>query len=454
MLRILNTLTGQKEEFIPHNAPNVLMYICGVTPYSDSHVGHGMSYVVFDVMKRYMKYKGYSVKHIQNFTDIDDKIIARAAENESTSVELSQKFIEAYFSDMDLLGIEKAEYYPLATQEIPKIIEMIEGLIEKGFAYQSDGDVYYRVNSFKSYGKLSHRTLDGMMAGARVAISESKENPLDFTLWKKSKPGEPYWESPWGIGRPGWHIECSAMSLEYLGESLDIHGGGADLLFPHHENEIAQSEAFTGSEPFSKYWVHHGLLRLGDEKMSKSIGNLVTIRDAVSQFGKDPFRIFVLTSHYRNPLTWSEEILEGAVKACARLSRIVNTVTMGDKQVLDPATYREQFEIAMDDDFNTPQALAILFDLARDINRSAKKGEDVQKLRDLVTELSQLLGLDLEQKNSQGDQTDSFIELLITLRTQFRDEKNFGMSDFIRDELEKLGVSIEDSNDGTEWDFS
>ena len=455
MLKILNSLTGDKEQFVPITKDEVLMYVCGITPYSDSHVGHGMSYVIFDVIKRYLKYKGYQVRHIQNFTDIDDKIIQRANENGTDPSDLSKNFMDAYFEDMNLLGVTNANEYPLATEEISGIIQMIEGLIEKEFAYESNGDVYFRVDAFEGYGKLSNRSLDGMIAGSRIAVSESKENPLDFTLWKGSKPGEPSWTSPWGAGRPGWHIECSAMSLSYLGKSLDIHGGGADLLFPHHENEIAQSEAFTGEEPFSKYWIHHGLLQLGSEKMSKSVGNLVTIKDAVSKYGRDGFRIFVLSSHYRNPLTWSEDALFAARTAGARLERTVNTVSdvEGSKESFDFSGYQERFINAMDDDFNTPQALAVLFDLSRDLNRAAQNGQDVQKARELVKDLGELLGLDLSFENSSTKQVDPFVELLIESRKKLRDQDNYELADFIREGLENLGINIEDSKNETKWNF-
>ena len=455
MLKILNSLTGEKEEFVPINKNEVLMYVCGITPYSDSHVGHGMSYVIFDVMKRYLTHKGYQVRHIQNFTDVDDKIIQRANENQTNSSDLSKNFIDAYFEDMALLGVKDANEYPLATEEISGIIEMIEGLIEKGFAYESQGDVYFRVDSFADYGKLSNRSLDGMIAGSRIAVSEAKENPLDFTLWKSSKPEEPSWSSPWGAGRPGWHIECSAMSLSYLGKSLDIHGGGADLLFPHHENEIAQSEAFTGEKPFSKYWIHHGLLQLGSEKMSKSIGNLVTIKDAVSTYGRDAFRIFVLGSHYRNPLTWSEEALLAARTAAARLERAVNGVSNSENpaNTFEDGTYRDRFTEAMDDDFNTPQALAVLFDLSRDLNRADQNGKDVRKARELVRYLADILGLELSSDKTLDAEIEPFIELLLDSRNRLRAQNNYELADFIRDSLENLGVSIEDSKTGTKWNF-
>src|SRR4030043_1590508 len=299
-MKIYNTLSGRKEEFTPQG--NVVrMYVCGVTPYAPSHLGHAMSYIVFDTIRRYLEFRGYNIKYVQNFTDIDDKIIARANEKDISARDLAQRFIDMYFADIDALNIKRADIYPRATEEIPKIIEIIEGLVKRGHAYQAGGDVYFRVNSDRDYGKLSHRTLDGMMAGARIEIGEAKEYPLDFTLWKATKPGEPQWQSPWGQGRPGWHIECSAMALKYLGETLDIHGGGQDLIFPHHENEIAQSEGFTGVKPFVRYWLHNGLMQLGEQKMSKSTDKLIGIRETLSKYSADSVRLWVLSSHYRSP---------------------------------------------------------------------------------------------------------------------------------------------------------
>lgn len=452
-LRILNTLSGQKEEFVPQDSSQVRMYVCGITPYADSHIGHGMSYVVFDVIRRYLEHRGYGVRHIQNFTDIDDKIIERAQTLGITPEELAGGFIQSYFEDMDLLGVERAHEYPRATGEVPAIVKMVEGLVEKGYAYASDGDVYYRVGTFEGYGKLSHRTLDGMMAGARIAVIESKESPLDFTLWKGAKPGEPAWDSPWGPGRPGWHIECSAMSLGYLGESIDIHGGGADLVFPHHENEIAQSEAFTGVAPFARYWVHNGLLQVSEEKMSKSLGNLVTIREVVARYGADAFRTFVLMSHYRSPLMWSEEGLAASGRAVERLIRAAHGDAVGTGTALEVEPYRERFTAAMDDDFNTPQALAALFDLARDINRAAEEARDVASARVLLQELSGVLGFTLQRGSMAGQDVAPFIELLIETRAALRTERQFAMADRIRDQLTALGVTLEDTPRGSEWQF-
>ena len=455
MLRLTSTLSGEKSEFAPHNPPNVLMYVCGITPYSDSHVGHGMSYVIFDVVRRYLAHRDYTVKVVQNFTDVDDKIIARSQESGITPEELAGRYMNLFREDMELLNVLSADEYPLATAEVPSMLRMIEGLIERGYAYASDGDVYFRVGAFETYGKLSHRTLDGMLAGARIAPNESKESPLDFTLWKGAKPGEPAWDSPWGPGRPGWHIECSAMSLTYLGERIDIHGGGADLIFPHHENEIAQTEAFTGSAPFAQYWLHNGLLQLGEEKMSKSLGNLVSIRDVVARHGADAFRLFVMTSHYRMPLTWTEESVAASARAADRLARAAWTEGSGSGQGPDTNAYQQRFFDAMDDDLNTPQALATLFDLARDINRAAGADGDVSEASALLRELGGILGLRLEQVGIADGASDAtpYIELLIETRAALRAEKQFTIADRLRDSLSELGVALEDTPRGTEWRY-
>ncbi len=451
MLRLTSTMTGVKTDFTPHDPPNVLMYVCGVTPYSDSHVGHGMSYVIFDVVRRYLTHTGYTVRAVQNFTDIDDKIIARSQETGEAASDLAGRYMDLFQEDMRLLNVLPADAYPLATAEVPSMVQMIEGLIDRGHAYAADGDVYFRVGSFTDYGKLSHRTLDGLMAGARIAPNESKESPLDFTLWKGAKEGEPSWDSPWGPGRPGWHIECSAMSLRYLNERIDIHGGGADLIFPHHENEIAQTEAFTQAEPFAQYWLHNGLLQMGAEKMSKSLGNLVSIRDVIERHGADAFRVFVLTSHYRMPLTWTDEGMAASARAAERLSRAAwATGGTGDSPNVD--VFRERFHEAMDDDLNTPQALAALFDMAREINRLAGEGANVSEACALLRELGGVLGLRLEQAESGGTgDIAPFVQLLVDTRAALRVEKQFALADDLRDRLAGLGVVLEDTPRGTEW---
>src|SRR5512136_3106098 len=368
-MKVYSTLSARKEDFVPYGdgGGSVKMYVCGVNPYADAHIGHGMSYVVFDVVRRYLEFRGYKVRHVENVTDVEDNIIATANRLGITVKELTEKYTARYLEDMDALNILRAHVYPRATQEIAKIIEVVSGLIDKGYAYASGGDVYFRVTRMPDYGKLSHRTLDMMMAGARIEPGAGKEHPMDFVLWKAAKPGEPSWDSPWGQGRPGWHIECTAMSMRYLGEQIDIHGGGADLIFPHHENEIAQSECFSGKNPFVKYWMHNGLLQLGAEKMSKSLGNLVTIREALDKYSADGIRIFILSSHYRNPLTYSEEALEAAERGAGRLRQITKIAAVSGKKPadIDVTGFRQRFTEAMDDDFNTPQALSLLFDLAR-----------------------------------------------------------------------------------------
>src|SRR3990172_1784076 len=342
-MKVFNTLSGQKEEFVPQDEetnglvcgippyPEVKMYVCGVTPYADSHIGHAMSYIFFDIVRRYLEFRGYKVKHIENVTDIDDKTIATASRHNMSVKELTEKYTNRYLEDMDALNILRAHLYPRATDEIPKIIEVVQRLIDKGFAYPSKGDVYFRVTKDPDYGKLSNRTLESMVAGIRIEPGEGKEHPMDFVLLKTSKPGEPSWPSPWGPGRPGWHIECSAMNLQYLGPQTDIHGGGEDVIFPHHENEIAQSESFTGKKPFVRYWMHNGLLRLGEEKMSKSLGNLITIREALKKYSADAIRIFVLSSYYRSPITFTEEAMEAAEKGADRLRQVAQGESKGKK---------------------------------------------------------------------------------------------------------------------------
>ena len=450
-MKIYNTLSGQKEEFVPNGDP-VTMYVCGVTPYDESHLGHAMFAVVFDTVRRYLVFRGYKVKYVRNITDIEDKIIDRSNKLGITARELAEKFANKFFEDMAALNVEKPDVTPYATEEIPKMLEVIQGLIEKGHAYEAKGSVYFRVQSMPDYGKLSHRTLDSMMSGARVEPEEEKEHPMDFALWKAAKPGEPSWDSPWGKGRPGWHIECSSMSLQYLGEQIDIHGGGQDLIFPHHENEIAQSESFTGKKPFVKYWMHNGLMQLGTEKMSKSLGNLITIRQVLEKHSADAVRVFLLSSHYRSPLTYSEEILEGAERGADRLRQVASIAGSGKEPgVVDVETYRNRFVEAMDDDFNAPQALSALFDLARDINRDRDAGRDINVAKKGFTELASVLGLTLETRSSGLTNVAPFIELLIITRKNLRQAKQFQLADEIRTKLVELGITLEDTPQGTVW---
>ncbi len=448
-MKLYNTLTGRKEDFAPAGE-TVKMYVCGVTPYDRSHLGHAMSYVIFDVLRRYLEYCGHQVRHVQNYTDIDDRIIARANHLNISPQELADGLIRDFAAEMKALNVLPAHVFPRATEEIPAMIEMISTLIDKGYAYVADGDVYFRVAAKKDYGKLSKRSPDSLQAGARVEPSEGKEHPSDFALWKAAKPDEPAWPSPWGPGRPGWHIECSAMSLKYLGETLDIHGGGVDLVFPHHENEIAQSEAYTGQEPFARYWLHNGWLYLGEEKMSKSLGNIIPIADALAKYGADACRLFVLNSHYRSPLTYSEEALDAGKRAAERLRLAARLPAAGKGQPLDADPFRARFAEAMEDDLNTAQAVAALFDLAREINRCRDEGRPVDDAQRALRELAGVLGLTLTEEEA-GLAARPFIDLLVELRDELRVAKLFPLSDRIRSRLAEMGIALEDTPEGTRW---
>jgi cysteinyl-tRNA synthetase len=465
-MKIYNPISGQKEEFVP-GGDAVKMYVCGVTPYDSCHIGHAMSYIIFDVVRRHLEFRGYKVKHVQNFTDIDDKIIARANALGMPVRELTGRLIDEYFEDMEALNVKRADIYPRATEEIPDIIRMVQGLIEKGHAYERNGDVYFRVRSTDDYGKLSRRSLDDMP----IEVDETKEYPLDFALWKAAKPGEPSWESPWGGGRPGWHIECSAMSLKYLGHTLDIHGGGQDLIFPHHENEITQSETFTGVVPFVKYWMHNGLLQLDQAKMSKSLGNLITVKELLQRFSADAFRLFVLSSYYRSPLSYSDEGLAAMEKGADRLRR---TAKIADEEAqghpLNDEPFRQKFIEAMDDDFNTAQAVAVLFDLAREINRVREKGTPITEARKTFCELADVLGLTLKEEvhldaapyiklameyelSPPGNEQPAsyYIDRLIEKRDEFRRARDWPNADKIRASLARIGTMLEDTPQGTKW---
>ena len=450
-MRLYNTLAGEEQEFVPPG-DQVKMYVCGITPYAPCHVGHAMSYVIFDVLRRYLEFLGYEVDHVQNFTDVDDKIIQRAQEQGIYPEELVERHIEEFMASMDALNVKRARVYPRATQEIPSIIEVIGSVLEKGYAYASGGDVYFRVGSTDGYGKLSHRTLEGMRAGARVEVDASKENPMDFALWKAAKAGEPSWGSPWGPGRPGWHIECTAMSLKYLGETLDIHGGGQDLIFPHHENEMAQSEAYTGKAPFVRYWMHNGLLHIGQDKMSKSLGNLVPLGEALKHYSPDGLRIFFLSSHYRSPLTYSDEGLSSTERAAERLRNALRQGAADGADALDPEPYRQQFLQAMDSDLNAPQALGALFDLSREINRAMDSGKDVGQSQATLRALGDILGLNFSPpgKDQEGN-AKPFIDLLVKVREDLRAAGQYDLADQIRDRLAELGVGLEDTSRGTLW---
>jgi cysteinyl-tRNA synthetase len=450
-MKVFNTLTGKKEDFHPRGE-TVTMYVCGITAYDESHIGHAMTYIIFDVIKRYLRFKGYKVKHVQNFTDIDDKIIERANQVGMPPLELANKYVDQYFADMGALNVERADIYPRATAEIPKVIEIIQGLLAKGYAYESEESVYFRVRNFPNYAKLSHRNLSDMISQTST-YEEKKEYPLDFALWKTSKPGEPFWESPWGRGRPGWHIECSAMALKYLGESIDIHGGGQDLIFPHHENEIAQSEGFTGLVPFARYWLHNGLMQLDKQKMSKSIGNLVSVKDALNHFSSDAIRLFILSSHYRSPLTYSEQALEASERGAERLSWAVTHRANMDQGVamLNAQPFEQKFIEAMDDDFNTSQAIAILFELAKEINRGAEQGVNITGAQHTVLKLAGILGLTLKEKTRVTPDAEAFIRLLVSIREDLRQNQQWQLADKIRSGLAALGVTLEDTPQGTRW---
>src|SRR5512140_2162184 len=461
MLRVYNTLSRKKEEFKTLEPGVVKMYVCGVTVYSDAHIGHAMFSLVFDIVRRYLTYRGYIVRQVINYTDVDDKIINRARELGQDANELAEKYIQEFRRQIEILNILPATVNPRATQEMPQIIRMIEGLIAKDFAYPAkNGDVYFRVTKDPGYGKLSGRKLEDMQAGARIEVDEAKENPMDFALWKASKPGEPAWDSPWGKGRPGWHIECSAMNLAELGEQIDSHGGGNDLIFPHHENEIAQSESFTGKQ-FARYWIHNGMLQLGGEKMSKSLGNIISIKDFLSQRDADVMRMLVLSSYYRAPLMFTDGTMDAAEKNLSRLKSGFKPATPSARGLPAEAisgfaaqgeATRKAFVEAMDDDFNTPLALAALFELVKAINTARDQGatdEQLKPAQDVLRELTGVFGLRLAEKAGSGD-ADKFIELLVTVRSEVRKQKLWQLSDLIRDRLKELGVaSAFDS--GTAW---
>ncbi|MCK5391879.1 MAG: cysteine--tRNA ligase [Deltaproteobacteria bacterium] len=468
---LYNTLTQKKEELVPYSENKIKMYVCGPTVYSSAHLGHARAAVTFDVIERFLSHIGYEVTYVRNFTDIDDKIINKANETGVPAQEISEKYIQEYKEDMASIGVKPPTIQPKVTEHVPEIIEMIGRIIDNGHAYQSGGDVFFSVKKFNGYGKLSRRDPDDMMAGTRIDINEKKEDPLDFALWKGAKPGEPFWESPWGNGRPGWHIECSLMSTKYLGESFDIHGGGKDLIFPHHENEIAQSEAATG-KPFAKYWIHNGLIQINREKMSKSIGNILNVREAVSMWSKEAIRLFFLSHQYLNPADFSDTTMNEAEAALERLyitlKRANDLKKDGngeDKQLAASVeTFKERWIKTMCDDFNTADALGSLFELTRAINRSLDSVGWTPTLQTALEEINHfgstlgileyqpdeyLQGLKLE-KTSSGI-TEEEIQELIKERNSAREEKNWARADGIRDELDEKGIVLEDKAEGTLW---
>lgn len=485
-IRLYNTLTGKKEALQPLEPGHVKLYVCGITSYDFCHIGHARSALAFDMIVRYMRYRGYKVTYVRNFTDIDDKIINRAAEQHTSCDELANRFIREFYTDMDALGIDRPDIEPKATEHIPEMIALIDELVQKNMAYQSGSDVFYAVESFSDYGKLSRRNLEEMQAGARISVNEMKRNPMDFVLWKGSKPGEPSWDSPWGPGRPGWHIECSAMSRKYLGATFDIHGGGKDLIFPHHENEIAQSEGANCCS-FVTTWIHHGFVTIRDEKMSKSLNNFLTIRDILQHYHPEVLRFFVFSTHYRNPLDFSEAAMQDAALGLDRLyaciagidslAAIAGSDTSSEQQVATEQdrqalqNIEERFQNAMDNDFNTAQAQAVLFDAVKVLNRVAKDlsavpsaadcaflQENAAKLRQLASIMG-LLGEDARSFLRQQKEkmlkdisiTEEQIETLIAERNKCRQEKNWKRSDEIRDELASHAILLKDSPDGTSW---
>jgi cysteinyl-tRNA synthetase len=468
---LYNTLSQKKEELVPYSQNKIKMYVCGPTVYSSAHLGHARAAVTFDVIERFLSHIGYEVTYVRNFTDIDDKIISKANEAGVPAQEISEKYIQEYKEDMASIGVKSPTIQPKVTEHVPEIVEMIERIIDNGHAYQSGDDVFFSVKKFKGYGKLSRRDPDDMLAGARIDINEKKENPLDFALWKGTKPGEPFWESPWGNGRPGWHIECSLMSTKYLGESFDIHGGGKDLIFPHHENEIAQSEAATG-KPFAKYWIHNGLIQINREKMSKSIGNILNVREAVSMWSNEAIRLFFLSHQYLNPADFSDTTMNEAEAALERLYITLKRANDlrkdgdGEDKQLDKSvqTFKERWVKTMCDDFNTADALGSLFELTRAINRSLDSVGWTPTLQSALEEINHfgstlgileyepeeyLQGHKLEKSSS--DITEEEIEELIKERNSARDEKNWKRADEIRDDLSNRGILLEDKAEDTIW---
>ncbi|HEY3426581.1 MAG TPA: cysteine--tRNA ligase [Negativicutes bacterium] len=474
-LRVYNTLTKQKEEFVSQTPGKVKMYVCGVTPYNHPHIGNARPYITWDVIKRYLKQQGFDVYHVQNFTDVDDKIIKTANAEGVTWDVIADRYIASYFDVMDKLQVARADLYPRVSQHISEIVDMVKTLVDKGYAYIVDGDVYYGVENFADYGKLSGRNLEDMKAGARVDVDKRKEHPMDFALWKTAKPGEPSWESPWGPGRPGWHIECSAMSLKYLGNSFDFHGGGSDLVFPHHENELAQSEAFTGAAPFVKYWLHNGFITVNEEKMSKSLGNFFMVKDILVHYPAEVLRFFILSTHYRSPLDFSDERLAEAGRSLERLRTAVENIrhletlangATGQVSSLQQATLQGQaeFKAAMDDDFNTALAVSVMFGLAKEINIyhsavvSGKVPYDAHVLaagRDAYFNMADILGILVQERagtvEGGNELVPQLMDIIIEIRQTARKNKDWATSDRIRDSLGAVGIILEDSPQGVRW---
>lgn len=464
-MKIYNTLTRKKEEFVPIDEKEVKMYSCGPTVYNYFHIGNARPFIIFDTVRRYLEYKGYKVNFVQNFTDIDDKMIKRANEEGITVKELAERFIKEYFVDAEGLGIEKATAHPKATENIDAIIELIKKLESNGFVYNVNGDVYFNTKKFREYGKLSQQSLDDLELGARIDVDERKRDPMDFAVWKAQKPGEPAWDSPWGKGRPGWHIECSAMANKYLGETIDIHSGGQDLIFPHHENEIAQSEAANG-KPFARYWMHNGFINVDNKKMSKSEGNFFTVRDIAQKFDYEVIRFFMLSAHYRSPINFSSELLEQAQNGLERIYNCIDNLLYLKEHAEDRELSEAEKEFqnklleikgkyieAMDDDLNTADAIAAIFDIVKEVNSNITANSNSSKAiiefsHSLIRELGGVLGIAQKKKE---ENLDSEIEELIERRQQARKEKNWKLADEIRDKLKNMGIILEDTPQGVKW---
>ncbi|MCK0473300.1 cysteine--tRNA ligase [Halalkalibacter sp. APA_J-10(15)] len=460
-IHLYNSLTKKKERFVPLEEGKVKMYVCGPTVYNYIHIGNARPAIVYDMVRRYLEYRGYEVEFISNFTDVDDKIIRAAKEMGEDVFAVANRFIDAYHDDTCALGVREADVHPRVTDTMPEIITFIEGLVEKGYAYEADGDVYFRTRKFKDYGKLSAQPLEELRSGARIEVDSRKEDSLDFVLWKAAKQGEISWESPWGNGRPGWHIECSAMVKKYLGDTIDIHAGGQDLTFPHHENEIAQTEALT-EKPMAKYWLHNGFINIDNEKMSKSLGNFVLAKDIIQQHSAEVVRFFMLTAHYRSPINFSDELLEGAKNGLERLKTAVSAIghrleksaDLGDRgdwiEKIDQL--KQRFIVEMDDDFNSANAISIMFDLAKEANRYLREEqtskEILSRFFEQLKEFADVLGLSLQD---QSELLDSEIEELIEKRNRARKEKDFSLADEIRDQLKEQGIILEDTPQGVRW---
>lgn len=462
-MRIYNSLTKSKEEFIPLVEGEVKMYVCGPTVYNFFHIGNGRTFIVFDTIRKYFEYRGYNVKFIQNFTDIDDKMISKSNEENTSVKELGDRYINEYYKDADALNIKRATVNPRATEYIQDIVDFVKELIEKGYAYEVEGDVYFSTKKFHEYGKLSGQNLEDLQCGARINVDERKKDPMDFAVWKKQKPGEPAWESPWGMGRPGWHIECSCMAHKLLGETIDIHAGGTDLVFPHHENEIAQSEGRSG-KPFARYWIHAAFLNVNNQKMSKSLNNFFTAREILEKYDVDVVRFLMLSGHYRTQLNFSLDLLDSAKSSVERLyNAISNLECLLEESLSDKLTdkereyikslevYREKYIEKMDDDFNTADAISVIFDLVRDVNTNvdiSSSKELINFSASLIRELGEPLGI--LQKSTRGSLEEE-IESLIEQRQKARKEKNWALSDKIRDDLKARGIVLEDTPQGVRW---